>query len=339
MSVADYCQDLNSGKIVVNDDYQRSDGIWSTPAKCFFIESILLEYPIPKLYLYANLDLKTRKTVKEIVDGQQRSRALQDFFNGKLRLSKSLETIDLRGKKYAELSEEWQTAFLAYSLPIDQFSGVTEEHVQEAFRRMNANNVPLNDEEQRNARYQGPFKWFILELAKEYRVYFASIKLFSKRDFLRMTDVKAYAEIAYVLDQGFQTVKGKEIDALYRKYNSAFPEQERFKELIDTGVKKFVERRDLHVDVFLRSHVFQSIVLAFIHQERGRLTDAAHRYAEDCKAHKFDGGFDVLARALDDPEAFPELAEFIEACSSKTNVNKPKAIRYLYLKKAAEIDP
>jgi uncharacterized protein with ParB-like and HNH nuclease domain len=158
MSVADYCHDFNNKKIVVNDEYQRNVGLWTAQARSFFIESILLEYPIPKLYLHARLDLKSRQQIKEIVDGQQRSQALVSFFNGKQRLTKNIDTEELRGLNYNQLSDEWKSKFLSYSLPIDQFSGAPEDEVREAFRRMNANNVPLNDEEQRNARYQGPFK-------------------------------------------------------------------------------------------------------------------------------------------------------------------------------------
>jgi hypothetical protein len=139
MSVGDYCLDINSKKIIVNNDYQRKEGLWSGRARSFFIESILLEFPIPKLYVYARLDLKTRQTIKEIVDGQQRSQALVLFFNGKLTLSKHIETEELRGRRYNQLSDEWKTRFLAYSLPIDQFVGVPEDEVQQAFRRMNAN--------------------------------------------------------------------------------------------------------------------------------------------------------------------------------------------------------
>jgi hypothetical protein len=64
MSVADYCQGILAKKIIVNEEYQRKGGLWTTQAKSYFIESILLEYPIPKLFLYAKLDLKTRETVK-----------------------------------------------------------------------------------------------------------------------------------------------------------------------------------------------------------------------------------------------------------------------------------
>ena len=76
MSVADYCHDYNNGKISVNDDYQRNVGLWTAQARSFFIESILLEFPIPKLYLHARLDLRSRQQVKEVVDGQQRTQAL-----------------------------------------------------------------------------------------------------------------------------------------------------------------------------------------------------------------------------------------------------------------------
>ena len=54
--------------------------------------------------------------------------------------------------------------------------GVKEEEVREAFRRMNANNVPLNAEEQRNAQYQGEFKWFIVNAGDKMHRY-AGVKL------------------------------------------------------------------------------------------------------------------------------------------------------------------
>ena len=219
MSVADFCHDVNNRKIIVNTEYQRNEGIWTSLARSFFIESILLEYPIPKLYLYARLDLKTRQTVKEIVDGQQRTQALVAFFNNRLRLSKTLETDELREQRYNQLSDEWKTKFLSYSLPIDQFSGVPEDEVREAFRRMNANTVPLNDEEQRNARFQGPFKWFIVSIAETFKDTLYKISVFSRRDFLRMADLRSYSEIALTLDVGFQTIKAKQLNDLYKKYN------------------------------------------------------------------------------------------------------------------------
>jgi hypothetical protein len=71
MSVADYCEGMEAGRIVVNHDYQREQGIWSPFARSYFIESVMLGYPIPKLFLYTRFDLKTKKSTKEIVDGHR----------------------------------------------------------------------------------------------------------------------------------------------------------------------------------------------------------------------------------------------------------------------------
>ena len=97
MTVADYCNAMRRGEITVNTDYQRSDQVWPPIARSFLIETILLNFPIPKLFLYQVTDLKSRQTVKEIVDGQQRSMAVKDFFENHLRLSKSLELEEAAG--------------------------------------------------------------------------------------------------------------------------------------------------------------------------------------------------------------------------------------------------
>src|SRR5262245_51394389 len=114
MTVADYCKAMEQREIVVNPEYQRSDKVWPDTAKSFLIETILLGFPIPKLSLHQKVDLKSRKTVKEIVDGQQRSRAILDFYQGALRLSRSLDTLSAVGRTYEELEEEQKASFLNY---------------------------------------------------------------------------------------------------------------------------------------------------------------------------------------------------------------------------------
>ena len=337
MSVADYCHDFNSKKIVVNDDYQRKFGLWTAQARSFFIESILLEYPIPKIYLHAKLDLKSRQLVKEIVDGQQRSRALVSFFNSKQRLTKNIDTVELRGQNYNQLNDDWKSRFLSYSLPIDQFSGAPEDEVREAFRRMNANNVPLNDEEQRNARYQGPFKWFVVELAGRYKDVLSAIGLFSRRDLIRMSDLKLYSDIILTIDTGFQTIKGKQIDDLYKKYNATFPHEDQYGSIVTKAIDYFLDRQDLQIPVFLRAHVFQTIILAIIeHTAPGTIPNLSQ--TEDAEViariqHKAIP-LDVLAEALADPDAFPDLGDFVAASTSRTNVDTQRIIRFMYFRQS-----
>lgn len=337
MSVADYCHDFNNGKIVVNDEYQRNTGLWTAQARSFFIESILLEFPIPKLYLHAKLDLKSRQQIKEVVDGQQRTQALVSFFNNKQRLTQNIDTAELRGLKYSQLDDEWQSRFLSYSLPIDQFSGAPDSEVREAFRRMNANNVPLNDEEQRNARFQGPFKWFIVQVADRYKETLAKLGLFSRRDLIRMSDLKLYAEIILALDSGLSTVKGKQIDDLYKKYNATFPKEEEYLAAISKGIELFLSDQRLHHDAFLRAHVFQSAVLALIEKENpGSVQYAATKETDELleKVVQNNVPIEALAAALGSPQDYSELQDFINASSQKTNVEASKIVRFAYFLQA-----
>lgn len=337
MTVADYCHDLNNKKIIVNDKYQRKEGLWTSQAKSFFIESILLEYPIPKIYLYANTDLKSRQTIKEIVDGQQRSQSLSAFFNNKLKLSIKLETEDLRGQKYSQLSDDWQSKFLSYSLPIDQFTGVQEDEVREAFRRMNASNVPLNDEEQRNARYQGPFKWFIIGLSERHSKILAKKGLFSSRDLVRMADLKMYSEVVHAYENGFKTIKGKQLDDLYKKHNASYDQEAEMSDLIGSCILEILEDSELHDGAFMKPFIFQSLVLGIMSLKVSDPFDhgTLERHSElQTHLEQSPPTLEGLAAALRDPEAFPALADFVAASTKMTNVDTSRAVRFLHFKAA-----
>lgn len=332
ISVGDYCHQLNDKSIVVNEEYQRKGGLWTSQARSFFIESILLEYPIPKIFLYAKVDLKDRSTIKEIVDGQQRSLALQQFYNKRFKLSTKLETEELRGKNYNQLDDRFKSVFLSYSLPIDEFRGVQSEEIQESFRRMNASNIPLNDEEQRNARFQGAFKWFIQGVAKRYSQALSKAGLFGKRDIIRMVDTKDYAEIIHTIENGFVTVKAPQIDALYKKYNVEFDPEEEFSRYLSYGLESFLTLEHLHLNALLKHHIFQTLILVMINRHFNLDLEAkALEVAEiDSGSISEEVDLSVLLAALDDPEEFPQLFQFVEASSKGTNVAKAKAVRFAY---------
>lgn len=336
MSVGDYCNALNEKLIIVNEEYQRNSGIWAAYARSFFIESILLEYPIPKVFLYSKVDLKTRQTIKEIVDGQQRSHTLQNFYNRKFKLSSLIETEDLRGKNYNQLSEDYQSAFLSYSLPIDEFRGVQPAEIQESFRRMNASNVPLNDEEQRNAKFQGPFKWFIQRVAQRYSEPLRAVGVLSRREIVRMGDTRLYAEIIHTVFNGFVTTKAPQIDALYKRFNTTFAEEDDYFLLISYGLDHALQVVADAEKELLRGYMFQTIALILIDRQFGLgLRDQAQAIAPEAAAALHGNAVDlaILIDGIRDPENHPQLAEFVEATKG-TNVAKAKAVRFLYLAQA-----
>src|SRR5258708_34323760 len=84
-TISDYCAAFERNEIRVNAEYQRSNKVWPTAARSFLIETILLGYPIPKLFLNKITDVRSRRSYKEIVDGQTRRKPIKDFFDTQLR--------------------------------------------------------------------------------------------------------------------------------------------------------------------------------------------------------------------------------------------------------------
>jgi hypothetical protein len=76
--------------IDTNPDYQRPS-VWSLSQKQLLIDTILRGYDIPKVYWRQT---GTKPDKYEVVDGQQRLRAIWDYFDGKYGLPDDAEPID-----------------------------------------------------------------------------------------------------------------------------------------------------------------------------------------------------------------------------------------------------
>jgi hypothetical protein len=226
MTVVDFCEALARGDITVNKKYQRSEKVWPQVARSYLIETILLDYPIPKMYLYQVTDVRRRKTIKEIVDGQQRSSAIRDFYNDTFSLS--VDTADVNGRTYSQLDEVFQHKFLSFSLSFDLFVAATDDQVVEVFRRMNSYTVPLNDEEKRHASYQGKFKWFVNRIATKFSTFFLEIGLYSEKQLVRMADTKLLTEVCDAFVNGIRTTNKKSLDDLYRSRDREFGDETDF---------------------------------------------------------------------------------------------------------------
>src|SRR4051812_26951535 len=76
------------GSLKVNEEYQRGAS-WSVPQMQGLIDSVFRRYPIPPIFLH---EIRTKglggheTTRYEIVDGQQRIRALAEFHSDKFPL-------------------------------------------------------------------------------------------------------------------------------------------------------------------------------------------------------------------------------------------------------------
>jgi hypothetical protein len=147
-------------KIDTQPDYQRPP-VWSTSQKRLLIDTILRKYDIPKMYWR-----KTGKDTYEVVDGQQRLRAIWEFMEDKYNMGKEADPIDgmeLKNATYNTLPLELRDTFDQYNLDIIQMFDTDEEEVREMFLRLQ-NGTTLKAQERRNAM-AGNMRDFVKQIA------------------------------------------------------------------------------------------------------------------------------------------------------------------------------
>jgi len=166
-SIFDFMRKYDQGKLIIDPDFQRNL-VWSLEQKSQFIESIILNFPLPAFYVNQRSDGKYN-----IVDGLQRTTTLHGFVNDEYKL-KGLEALtDLNGLNFTELiekDEEYQTRIEDKKLTIYVIRpSVPIKVVYDIFKRINTNGTPLNRQEVRNCIYTGHSTKLLKKLSeKEY---------------------------------------------------------------------------------------------------------------------------------------------------------------------------
>jgi hypothetical protein len=145
--------------------FQRSF-VWTKPQMDRFIESLLLGYPTPGIFLVRQADRRYL-----VLDGQQRLRTLQHFYGGSFagrEFALSNVGKELIGLTYSGLPEEQRrlldnTFFQATIVDTDG-SRESLEAIYQIFERLNSGGTQLTPHEIRVALYAGPFIDFLEKL-------------------------------------------------------------------------------------------------------------------------------------------------------------------------------
>ncbi len=138
-------------RINTNPDFQRPP-IWSKAQKQLLIDTILRDYDIPKLYWQKT---GSRPDKYDVVDGQQRLRAIWEFFDGGFKLPKDADPIDgefIGGCSYEELPDALRMKLDVYPLDIVVLEDTDDDEVREMFLRLQ-NGTSLKSQEKRNADF------------------------------------------------------------------------------------------------------------------------------------------------------------------------------------------
>src|ERR1044071_1973980 len=212
--------DLHHAKqLDLDPPYQRLS-VWNLSYRQYFIDTVLRNYPSPAVFL----DVETSgpgKTIYHVVDGKQRLTAITDFISDKFSTSIEYSGVELGGKYFSDLSQEKQSQFIRYVIPVEFLENANEVELIGAFDRLNRNVAKLNAQELRHAKYSGEFISLMETLADD--PFWTDIGLATRARIRRMLDIEYVSEIFILTMHGVQ--EGKEIlDQVYANYDEEIPD-------------------------------------------------------------------------------------------------------------------
>lgn len=254
-------------QLILNPKFQRR-AVWTPQSKSYLINTILLGLPLPIFFLRQNTDFQSKKTTREVVDGQQRLRAIFDFIENGFPLRKA-QNEKYGGCYFSELPPEVQSDFLSYELSVNVLVDLDDKDVLDIFARLNSYGVKLNRQELLNAKYFGYFKQTVYSLGFAFTKYWEVNKLFSNANIMRMKEAEFVSELLVVMLDGIQDVNA--IEKYYTKYD------EMFEERVEVGTR-FEETMDLIASIydgdfshtcFSSSPLFYSLFTAIYHLNYG----------------------------------------------------------------------
>jgi Protein of unknown function DUF262 len=267
-SIAEIVDWYRRRELIVNTEYQRGGGLWPSPAKSYFIDTILKEFPFPKVYFHERVDKETKRPRREIVDGQQRITTIVDFADGKFALGNNAR--GLEGKRFNSLTEEQQDTFYSYTVAVDVIRNAERSEILQMFRRMNAFTLPLNAAEKRHSEFFGEFKDWVNTVLDEFGAVFIDWNILTSRQVVRMADAEFIADLALAIEEGIVSTSPAKLLALYRTNDSVFAAREGLNERI-TGCFDVVlnELSELQKTYITKPHIFHSFMCALLHNRFG----------------------------------------------------------------------
>ena len=156
---------VTRGKVDLRPEFQRNF-VWNNAKASRLVESLLLDIPIPVVYVAEENDSKY-----SVVDGQQRLTSISAFISGKFpdghdfRLNSLQVLTELNGKSFRDLGEALQETIMSATIRLIVIERDSDPDVRfEVFERLNLGAEKLNDQELRNCVYRGKYNNLLRDL-------------------------------------------------------------------------------------------------------------------------------------------------------------------------------
>lgn len=259
--------EMKNGDIYVDNSFQRRY-VWEEKHQAALIETILLGYDIPPIYLWEQEPGEDGSIKLSVVDGQQRLGAVKAFVDGAFVLKKKYLTetnADWVNKSFDELSKENKDQIWKYKLKTREIdSSVSLDEIKTLFLRLNITNKVLNPQELRNAKYSGEFVNLAIQLAD--LSFWKKYNIFSNNEIRRMIDVETVSNLLAFLRLGFKVQLGqKTLNKLYDMFNNDYTEKKEDQEIFEALIGLIDELFELckNKEIHKTTHIYTLFVIYY----------------------------------------------------------------------------
>lgn len=238
MSVQTVVEQVKNGDIFLEPSYQR-EYRWPKDKASRFIESLLLNIPIPNIFLAEEEDV-----TYTVIDGRQRLNTIKNFIlpdseKERIVLQGLQVRSDLNGKTFDELSKKDQGKLKKQYLRCSVILNDSDPQIKfDVFERLNTGSEKLQPQEIRNCTYRGNFNELIKVLAKNSK--FKDMLKLNTNNNKNMTDVEYVLRFfAYSLDlENYKGSVGEFLNNFMRTHRNLTDEQiDSYKTLFENTVK------------------------------------------------------------------------------------------------------
>lgn len=157
---------LKKGKYYI-PSFQR-DYVWKIPQASKLIESIVMGLPIPSIFMAKD---EGRGENYYIIDGQQRLKSIEKFYDGEFALKNVIAELD--GRKYDDLEEKYRDRIDEYAIQLiiikQEKPDDTNDSIYKIFERINTEGTKLYPQEIRSSSYHGKFNELLHAYAEDER--------------------------------------------------------------------------------------------------------------------------------------------------------------------------
>lgn len=323
-SINDFLEWDNNKQLELAPKFQRRS-VWTDTARSYLMDTIISGKPIPKVFIRQKLNPQTKKSIREVVDGQQRLRTILAFMKDGFTINKRHNNLygGLYFSQLNEIDDEIQAQLLNYEISVDLLINMSDPDVLDIFSRLNSYSVILNEQEKLNANHFGPFKTLSDKLAHINHSFWIDNKIISDQNVLRMIDVQMTSDLLIGMIEGIRTKK--QIKKFYEQYELNFEHDtdalyEKFTLIISIITKLFGD--NLRRREFRRPHVFYSLFMSIFHMEYGVINMISKRESIEhigyARVSQRLEKIDYILSEDDKDKLTKEEKQFLEDCRRAT---------------------